>query len=130
MVECQPAFQADRVHERLWEVPSQLSLDDVVFLRVEPGGAVCSACSLIPRTCLFGRALLVPSQRHPVAAQEKRSLGFCKRPMVVPKPVDEAVLGQVMFDSVDGRRGAGVLGGDGTAYRRGEKSGIDAAIVG
>jgi hypothetical protein len=103
-------LEKQRVDEGLRYVAAQLPLRDVEFLGQQGGRPAGGAVALEPAGCLSYAALLVQGPSHEEPAQYERALGLVQWPLIVPEPVEVAVLGQVA--------GYRLSGGPGTAYSR------------
>jgi hypothetical protein len=110
------------VDELLRQVAAHLALHDVELLGVEARGLAGGAVALLPAVRRRGADLLLLGEGDEEAAHDKRALSLRERPLVVPEPVCEVVLGQLLQVRLKSPYGARVVGWHRAASRAGASS--------
>ena len=119
-----------RVDEGLGKVPAELVFAGVEFLGIQLRWAAGGTGPFVPAGGVDGAALLVQGQGDEESAEGEGSFGLGQRPVVVPEPVGVPVDGQLVQVGVQGRGGAGVVGGDGAAQRREQQRRVQVRVGG
>ena len=102
LVETCGALEHPGVHEGLWQVAAQLSLDDVVLLGEQAGRATRGAVAFEPSERLDGMVLLQFGQAHHEAAQQERTFGLMEGAFIVAEPVGVVVGGELVSVGLQG----------------------------